>query len=616
MTRHWLTSLAVIVVLASMPHTSHSCPQSCTCQNSKVTCTHASFKDIFAGIPPGTRHLEIGSEAKINEGVSIMDIDLTRGGTGASRNLLSILIQNTALESIQDNTFSGMSDLHMLNLTSNKIKTISKHAFAGLHNLTSLDLSHNQIERMMDVLNDLTRLQSLDLSYNNINVIQTKTFKDQSALNKLNLNNNRLQGIHGYVFEGLVSLRHLSLRHCDLLSLDGDMFNVIRNIQVLDIGGNQIYQLPAFSDFRVLPSALQHLVVDNNQITRLVDSQFAGLNLYNLNLTRNVINAISGNVFDHFNVRVLDLSFNSITAVHENAFRPVSPQLEILSLAGNSLQHIPPRMFDNINNPFKLIYLNLSTCSLQKLADNQFQSLHSLRSLDISHNSLKNIPVLIAEQFRKLQELALHGNPWTCDCHIEQLRNYLKNQVSSILYCPYYLDAVSMSHCKDPRCTYPDVMLERKIKDLSMEDIKECESGTENKHLSLGAIVGIALACVVICVLLSICIMCVCRRQHHRVKRQLNSCHCGNNSTHSSHDDIERDKSTTPFKDNSSLNESDKDFVVTRYFNSMRQAIPSAVSRGTPSLSHKEFDFHGSLASLTSVNSVFTSRPVKYESAV
>ncbi|XP_060063156.1 carboxypeptidase N subunit 2-like [Ylistrum balloti] len=585
-----------------------SCPSSCNCFQDNfgttVRCRNRAISSVISGLPVHTKRLEILAA----QGVSSLSQTTFDGGNIGTVN--SLLIQDSRIQSIGDNTFSKFTSLNTLNLTHNSIRSITKNAFAGLVKLETLDLSSNDMQQIEEEFVPLIQLQHLDLSSNSITSIQNGAFNAQVILRFLRLDSNKLQTIHGHTFQGLINLRTLKIRNCGLHSLATDLFNIIRHLQTLDIGDNLIYQLPSTETFQHIPAALQHFIADGNQISALVRHQFSRLNLNTLDLSRNRINFLSHASFAECNVRNLYLSSNSITSIEENALASLAPQLERLVLSKNPLRSIPLHVFDGL---YRLIYLNLSTCSLSKLEDLQFQSLQSLRSLDLSINSLQYIPKVAVDKFENLQELGLYGNQWHCDCHIRPLWNWLQGFVHGILLCPTGQNIAIYSNCKTPLCGSPANVRNSPVASLSEGSIQACQVMGDEETMSVGTIIGLTLGSMAVIILFAILVICICRHRHGRPLPTI----CRANSTASSHKE-DREKSTTPFKDvdMGSLNESDKDFVVKRYFRSMENQPTSVASyRGTPSLSHKEFDFNGSCPSIHSVNSVFNG-PIGYESTV
>lgn len=111
-----------------------------------------------------------------------------------------------------------LSTVVSLNLSGNAISTLSRDLH--LPNLQKLDLSKNQISLIeSDAFYNLTNLQRLDLSENQINNIYKEMFKSLGNLERLILAHNHIRTMAPNTFDYLVGLKQLditeNLLHCD-----------------------------------------------------------------------------------------------------------------------------------------------------------------------------------------------------------------------------------------------------------------------------------------------------------------------------------------------------------------------------------------------------------------
>ncbi|XP_032516341.2 adhesion G protein-coupled receptor A3 [Danaus plexippus] len=109
-----------------------------------------------------------------------------------------------------------------LNLSGNAISTLSRELH--LPNLQKLDLSRNQITLIeSDAFYNMTSLQRLDLSYNQISHIYKEMFKGMVNLERLMLTHNHISVLAAGTFDYLVGLKQLDIADnplicdCDLL---------------------------------------------------------------------------------------------------------------------------------------------------------------------------------------------------------------------------------------------------------------------------------------------------------------------------------------------------------------------------------------------------------------
>ncbi|XP_036054532.1 leucine-rich repeat, immunoglobulin-like domain and transmembrane domain-containing protein 2 [Onychomys torridus] len=146
------------------------------------------------------------------------------------------------------------------------------------------------------------------------------------------------------------------------------------------------------------------------------------------------------------------LNFNNVTVIHLGALEDL-PELRELRLEGNNLRSVPWTAFHA--TPF-LQVLDLKHNRIDALPELALQFLANLTYLDISSNRLTvvskgvflNWPVYQKRQkhgcgaeILSRMVLALHNNPWLCDCRLRGLAQFVKSiglpftLVNSYLIC-------------------------------------------------------------------------------------------------------------------------------------------------------------------------------------
>ncbi|XP_071091195.1 protein slit-like isoform X2 [Haliotis cracherodii] len=133
------------------------CPPKCSCDGTKVRCSHLDMTDIPKYIPLDTTELYLD----VNEITNIpMEIGL-------------------------------LTKLQKLDLSHNNIETLPELIFANLTKLSTLILSYNNIQCMGDTsFSGLKELRILSLHGNNLSVIPYNAFKDLVALTHIALGGN------------------------------------------------------------------------------------------------------------------------------------------------------------------------------------------------------------------------------------------------------------------------------------------------------------------------------------------------------------------------------------------------------------------------------------------
>ncbi|NWU94600.1 MXRA5 protein, partial [Upupa epops] len=197
--------LSVVLILGLLPGAG-ACPQPCACYvPTEVHCTFRSLASVPARI---SRHVE-----RINFGFN-------------------------SIQSIYENSFTGLTKLELLMIHGNDIQNIPNGA-----------------------LKDLESLQVFKISYNKLKVITGQTLQGLSSLMRLHMDHNRIEFIHPNAFNGLTSLRLVHLE------------------------GNLLQQLHpnTFSTFMVLDyfklSTVRHLYLSENALRTLPAGMFQGMPL-------------------------------------------------------------------------------------------------------------------------------------------------------------------------------------------------------------------------------------------------------------------------------------------------------------------------------------------------
>lgn len=126
---------------------------------------------------------------------------------------ISIEIRETNLESIEENTFEGLSNLTALTLAWNEIWKIDKNAFKDMIQLRELYLMHNIIESLDDeTFAKNINLCEISLSNNRIKIVSALLFSRNIQLEMLDFNNNMIKQIEKGFAKDLFQLKSVSLR--------------------------------------------------------------------------------------------------------------------------------------------------------------------------------------------------------------------------------------------------------------------------------------------------------------------------------------------------------------------------------------------------------------------
>ncbi len=342
--------------------------------------------------------------------------------------------------------FGSLPNLEDLRLKFCKLRTLPPAAFAGLTSLKYLNVqSHNSdwtstvvLEVTKDSFQKLTRLQSLNLAFNNLWTLPPGSLCDLVHLKTLNLSQNHiLDGLDlsldgcelpemqvlDLSFNQLTTWRQsdlhlgsaerlveLYLNQNRLSILTENAFDLMRNLLKLNLAHNQLAALPPnlFAVSKNLPK-LESLELQNNSLTMLTPDLFQGLsNLALLNLSHN---AISSLYFDQktfsglLKLKILDLSYNKLTHLGSNLFQSCE-NLQVLDVSHNSLNVFNAN--SGLSSSTRMLILSHN--SIESLHEQALVNLKNLNSLSLDHNKIRSIHDSTFKQTVNLEDLSFNSN--------------------------------------------------------------------------------------------------------------------------------------------------------------------------------------------------------------
>ncbi|KAM4736643.1 trophoblast glycoprotein [Anableps anableps] len=256
---------------------------------------------------------------------------------------------------------------------------------------------------------------------------------------------------------------------------------------------------------RSLPANTKFLFVTGNRIVQINDSSFpSGLeNLSDLYLSGNEMEYVDAGAFQNLpNLVRLDLSNNSIQNFNDSAFPGDSklkflnlsrsihnltvldfflhanlPQLTSLDVSNNELLMLPDGIFRGFTS---LATLNLRNSSLITI---QNGTLPQLRDLDLRDNDLKDLPPSTMAEFSLNPSLRIQlvGNPWRCNCFIDDLLAWLKNSTQVV-------DSHDLT-CADPKAMRHRPLLQ--VQESQLNCSSDMEGVLETSYVFLGLVLAL-----------------------------------------------------------------------------------------------------------------------------
>ncbi|VDK68996.1 unnamed protein product [Litomosoides sigmodontis] len=305
-------------------------------------------------------------------------------------------IERSGLSLFRPGAFSKIGRrLQVLQLRNNIIKRIEPVMFKDLDRLQVLDLGGNKISTI--VAGELDRLKDLDtliLSDNQISNIESGAFSSLSNLRTLNLANNKLMNISIGTFRGLNNLETLNLQSNNILYVNWNAFAQLKNLKYLNLGNNHISRI----DLRGLKS-LERLFINNNSIQSLKNITLRDLrNLALLSLDRNsiteILNGDLHSLGESGRLSTFSIAANNIVRIEARALEPIH-QITALSLQNNQLTSMTTSdgtaEISFLQPLKKLTKLYLSNNNLVRVAEHDFSTLNSLKTLALDNNQIEEI---------------------------------------------------------------------------------------------------------------------------------------------------------------------------------------------------------------------------------
>lgn len=255
---------------------------------------------------------------------------------------LHTLILEGEVETLRQGDFIDALHLKKLFL-GHKLKEIPIGVLTSARQLVNLQLSYNEISVVQDnAFDGLEKLEFLDLAKNNLTIIKTNTFSGLRALQFLTLARNRIEVIEKCAFK-FPALERLHLGFNKLTVLDDKIFSETPLLQYIDFRQNRLESIGAAFDNL---QKLEFLLLDDNRIADISLSTFSALPslqqlfLHNSGWFSNT-SAIeikyesSKSILKH-----LDLSNNQLTSDFD--FKNIFPfkELEVLNIENNELMAI------------------------------------------------------------------------------------------------------------------------------------------------------------------------------------------------------------------------------------------------------------------------------------
>uniref|UniRef100_A0A8C3XLT5 Matrix remodeling associated 5 n=1 Tax=Chelydra serpentina TaxID=8475 RepID=A0A8C3XLT5_CHESE len=231
--------------------------------------------------------------------------------------------------------------------------------------------------------------------------------------------------------------------HCTFRSLAAVPARISKHVERINLGFNSIQSISENS-FAGL-TKLELLMIHGNDIQNIPNGALKDLqSLQVFKISYNKLKVLTGQTLQGLpSLMRLHMDHNRIEFIHPNAFNGLT-SLRLLHLEGNLLQQLHPNTFSTFTF---LDYFRLST----------------VKHLYLSENIIRTLPSGMFQGMPLLENLYLHGNPWSCDCSLKWLLEWDK-KTGGVLKCKKDKAYEGGQLC--PQCTSPNQLQKQDIQNL------------------------------------------------------------------------------------------------------------------------------------------------------
>lgn len=359
-------------------------------------------------------------------------------------------LSHNQLTKIESATFHDTKNIEMLRLNDNHLRQIQDRSFDNLLHLSSLTLANNRLFSVdANLFVGLRNLKILSLDFNRMTKLPAKLFQYSAALEELHLNNNKLNAIPSGI---LLQLKSLDLGENLIKTLDPGTLVNFTNIIGLRLTENYIESIKVGVFDKMV--ALQILNLSRNKITHIDVGAFdKNLNLQAIRLDGNYLKDLSGlfvplkalvwlnasdNRLESFDYSMipaqlewLDIHANKIERLG-NYFEIKEPlALNVLDASANRLKEITG---NSIPNSISMLFLNQN--QIVRVQAYTFFKKPNISRVDLVGNRIAALDtnalrISTVPKGRPLPEFYIGDNPYLCDCKMDWLFSFKRNNYYS-----------------------------------------------------------------------------------------------------------------------------------------------------------------------------------------
>ncbi|XP_072048234.1 uncharacterized protein [Amphiura filiformis] len=337
--------------------------------------------------------------------------------------------------------FKDLTSLEYLDLSINDIANLPQMLFANLISLKHLDLSRNMYQSGLpkSLFTNLINLEYLNLSstYIGLSNLPDTLFVNLTSLQCLDLSINRISNLPETLFANLTHLTYLDISNNNLSSTPCKAVEALKMISTLNMMFNNFDYITC--SIENTTASLKELIVSTSS-TYSPDTENWNVTKWSELITRlpSSISTLNLGIRKSHSLQYLNLSSNKIDNINENDFSLLENLIH-LDLSHNAIASLPSNQFYHMSS---LTFLDLTGNYLANL--NSLKDLFGLQTLLVPSNALPTLPTFLMKAPYNLQFVEFGDNPFSCTCDIKPLQDWI------LLGTDTYIDPEFPYLCKSP----------------------------------------------------------------------------------------------------------------------------------------------------------------------
>ncbi|XP_046963314.1 insulin-like growth factor-binding protein complex acid labile subunit isoform X1 [Vanessa cardui] len=371
-------------------------------------------------------------------------------------------LNNNPLLRIQNLISSTLKSLYVSNC---QLSYISHNEFAYLPSLVYLQMSYNYRLELSSTTNALfsNSLRFLDISYCNIFRPNLYGFPN---LRKAIIKNNMIRFLKSIEFINNTKLEYLDLSYNNIGSFKSDTFRGLSMLRYLDLSWNEIAQIPEES-FIETPSLTQLKLARNylNRVGHLKSTSLSILDmssceistigkdsleglpsLIDIDLSHNLLSYIPDSISSN-TLKYLNLNYNRISSISNVTFFML-PRLSGLSVIGNRFTNIWSKTYFNSNLYLERLDLSDNMWRCDCIDDNMYDFYEFVtlepNKKEESFNLVCNSPMNVIGQ-TWLEACYFHWNPTEKARNVDNLIWFLIVMIVGLALCILLVNTIRRS---------------------------------------------------------------------------------------------------------------------------------------------------------------------------